>query len=188
MRRQGLTDGTAADIIVGMKTQKVDKAALAAAKTLGEKSSSFLIFIIVFAVIWGGALAAGFIFYARLQGLMLLVLIVAAIMLAVTAYVAASYFITPAKPVKRDETTLYMFCGFGWRSLPLDQVDEVRTNLQPLRPYTSLATLTDRGTMRIFDKMSNLYRVRFLDDPAGVKARIDELKASRICIGCTKEL
>ena len=158
-----------------MKRQNTDREKFASARALGEKGGSSLITIAVFALMWGVVLALSIYYYMNASGLFTLIIVISGIFLLICAWQAVNYFLCPGEPVKTDGTTLYFWSSRRWCELAVSEIDEVRTNSQLTHTFTTMRSLLDRGALRIFDRRNNLFRVRFLAEPAEVKMLIDEM-------------
>ena len=154
-----------------------DKNKIAAAKAIGKKHSGFLLWIGLFSAMWAILLAISIYLVIGANGIFALLIAVSAIFLLRCLWEALNYLLTPAECVKLDGDKLLFWCNRKWLCLGLDEIDELSTN-SPTGTFTTMRTILDRGVLRIFDRKNTLYRIKYLEEPAEVKKKIDEIIAA----------
>ena len=154
-----------------------DKNKIAAAKAIGKKHSGFLLWIGLFSAMWAILLSVSIYLVIGANGIFALLIAVSAIFLLRCMWEALNYLLTPAECVKLDGDKLLFRCNRKWLCLGLDEIDELRTN-SPTGTFTTMRTILDRGVLRIFDRKNTLYRIKYLEEPAEVKKKIDEIIAA----------
>ena len=156
-----------------MKKQ-IDLNEVTGAECIGEKSNKYLTILIVFTLMWVALIAVCIAFYNRAAQIFLLAIVVCAFLILLCACEMINFIITPRQCVKKGKEAIYFWSARRWRKLAFAEIDEVRTNGNTINPYTTMRSIIDRGGLRVFDKHNNLYRIKYLYDPQGVKESIDK--------------